>query len=67
MPRRQRWARAGRDPEALVTYLSLHLGHVNVEDTWYYFHLAADYHPELRALANAEIEPALPETSDGIR
>jgi integrase len=62
-----RWARAGRDPEALVTYLSLHLGHTNVEDTWYYFHLAADYHPDLRALANAEIEPALPEPSHGVR
>jgi integrase len=61
-----RWARGGRDPEALVSYLSLHLGHTNVADTWYYFHLAADYHPELRALANAEIEPALPEPSDGV-
>jgi len=62
-----RWARAGQDLEAVVTYLSLHLGHSNAEDTWYYFHLAADCHPELRALANAEIEPALPEPSDGVR
>ncbi len=62
-----RWARAGRDPEAVVTYLSLHLGHTNVTDTWYYFHLAADYHPDLRALANAEIELAFPEPSHGVR
>jgi len=32
-----RWVLAGRDPEALVTYLSLQLGHSNPADTWYYF------------------------------
>jgi integrase/recombinase XerD len=58
-----RCARAGRDPEALVAYLSLHLGHANPEDTWYYFHLAADFHPDLRGLANAGIESVLPEAS----
>lgn len=62
-----RWARAGQDPEALVPYLSLHLGHANTEDTWYYFHLAADFHPDLRALANAGIEAVLPEVSHGSR
>lgn len=62
-----RWARAGRDPEALVAYLSLHLGHVNVEDTWYYFHLAADFHPELRHLANGAVEPVFVEVSHGLR
>lgn len=61
------WARAGQDPEALVPYLSLHLGHANTEDTWYYFHLAADFHPDLRALANAGIESVLPEVSHGSR
>ncbi|MDQ1248629.1 MAG: integrase/recombinase XerD [Actinomycetota bacterium] len=55
------WARAGRDPEALVMYLSLHLGHANPEDTWYYFHLAADFHPDLRRLANTSIESVLTE------
>ena len=58
-----RWARAGRDPEALVTYLSLHLGHSNPEDTWYYFHLAADFHPDLRRLANTGLETIIPEAS----
>lgn len=62
-----RWARAGQDPEALVPYLSLHLGHANTEDTWYYFHLAADFHPDLRALANTGIEAVLPEASHGNR
>ncbi|CAN5237871.1 hypothetical protein BH09ACT6_BH09ACT6_12970 [soil metagenome] len=62
-----RWALAGHDPEALVAYLSLHLGHQNTEDTWYYFHLAADFHPDLRRLANTGIEAALPEASHGIR
>lgn len=62
-----RWARAGRDPEALVPYLSLHLGHANPEDTWYYFHLAADFYPDLRRLANTGIEPALPEARRAIR
>ena len=61
------WARAGQDPEALVPYLSLHLGHANTEDTWYYFHLAADFHPDLRALANTGIESVLPEASHGSR
>ena len=61
------WARAGQDPEALVPYLSLHLGHANTEDTWYYFHLAADFHPDLRALANTGIEAVLPEVSHGSR
>ncbi len=56
-----RWARAGKDPAALVAYLSLHLGHSNPEDTWYYFHLAADFHPDLRQLANSDIESVLPE------
>lgn len=41
-----RWAHASRDPQALVPYLSLHLGHANPEDTWYYFH------PDLRRLAS---------------
>ena len=54
-----RWARQGRDPQALVMYLSLHLGHTNPEDTWYYFHLAADFHPDLRALANTGLESLL--------
>lgn len=58
-----RWVRAGRDPEALVAYLSLHLGHSNPADTWYYFHLAADFHPDLRRLANTSIESTLPEAS----
>lgn len=62
-----RWARAGRDPQALITHLSLHLGHTNPEDTWYYFHLAADYHPDLRYLANTGIESTLPEVSHAIR
>lgn len=61
-----RWVRTGRNPEALVAYLSLHLGHANTEDTWYYFHLAADFHPDLRALANTGIESAIPEASHGI-
>lgn len=61
-----RWVRAGRDPEALVTYLSMHLGHTNAEHTWYYFHLAADFHPDLRALANT-VETILPEACHGIR
>jgi integrase/recombinase XerD len=60
-----RWVRAGRDPEALVTYLSMHLGHTNPEDTWYYFHLAADFHPDLRALANTGLEAILPEACHG--
>lgn len=61
-----RWVRAGRNPEALVTYLSMHLGHTNPDDTWYYFHLAADFHPDLRALANTDLEPILPEACHGI-
>ncbi|WP_104130436.1 tyrosine-type recombinase/integrase [Cryobacterium sp. N21] len=62
-----RWVLAGRDPEALVAYLSLHLGHSNTEDTWYYFHLAADFHPDLRGLANTDVENALPEASNALR
>ena len=44
----------------------MHLGHTNPEDTWYYFHLAADFHPDLRQLANTGIESILPEPSHGI-
>lgn len=62
-----RWVLAGRDPEALVAYLSLHLGHSNTEDTWYYFHLAADFHPDLRRIANAAVESDLPEASHEFR
>lgn len=62
-----RWTSAGKDPQALVMYLSLHLGHANPADTWYYFHLAADFHPHLRKLANAGIEAALPEACHDIR
>jgi hypothetical protein len=61
-----RWARAGCDPQALLPQLSLHLGHTNPEDTWYYFHLATDFHPDLRALANTGIEATLPEVSHAI-
>ena len=61
-----RWARAGRDPEALVIYLSLHLGHTNPDDTWYYFHLAPDFHPDLRRLANTDLETTLPEASHAV-
>lgn len=56
-----RWTRTGRNPEALVAYLSLHLGHANTQDTWYYFHLSADFHSDLRNLANTSIEDKLPE------
>lgn len=62
-----RWARAGEDPQAHLPYLGLHLGHANPEDTWYYFHLAADFHPDLRQIANTGLESALPEASHGIR
>ncbi|MDQ0277127.1 integrase [Arthrobacter silviterrae] len=62
-----RGVRAGKSPDALVAYLSLHLGHSNTEDTWYYFHLAADFHPELRSLANATIEALFPEAHHDIR
>ena len=58
-----RWVRAGRDPQALVMYLSLHLGHSNPEDTWYYFHLTPDFHADLRQVANISIESVLPEAS----
>ena len=61
-----RWTRAGRNPEALLAYLSMHLGHTNPDDTWYYFHLAADFHPDLRGLANTAIESILPEACHGI-
>ena len=61
-----RWTRTGRDPEALLAYLSMHLGHTNPEDTWYYFHLAVDFHPDLRILANTAIESILPEACHGI-
>jgi integrase len=60
-----RWARAGRNPEAMLAYLSLHLGHTNPDDTWYYFHLAADFHPDLRELANTGVESTLPEARHG--
>lgn len=56
-----RWARAGAQPEAYLPYLSLHLGHTNPDDTWYYFHLAADFHPDLRRIANTGLEHVLPE------
>lgn len=56
-----RWARSGAEPEAYLPYLSLHLGHTSPDDTWYYFHLAADFHPDLRAMANTGIEDILPE------
>jgi integrase len=62
-----RWVHAGRSPEVLVAYLGLHLGHSNTEDTWYYFHLAADFHPELRGIANAGIESRFPEAHHEIR
>ncbi|MDQ6740484.1 MAG: tyrosine-type recombinase/integrase, partial [Actinomycetota bacterium] len=62
-----RWVRAGQNPEALVPYLSVQLGHSNPEDTWYYFHLAADFHPDLRRLAHTGIESILPEASHGNR
>lgn len=61
-----RWTRAGHDPQALLAYLSLHLGHANPDDTWYYFHLAADFHPDLRALANTSIEATFPEASHAL-
>ena len=61
-----RWARAGRNPEAMLAYLSIHLGHTNPDDTWYYFHLAADFHPDLRELANTGIESILPEARHGV-
>ncbi|MGH3267386.1 MAG: tyrosine-type recombinase/integrase, partial [Trebonia sp.] len=61
-----RWTRTGGDPEALLAYLSMHLGHTNPDDTWYYFHLAADFHPDLRTLANTAIESILPEACHGI-
>lgn len=62
-----RWTIAGHNPETLVAYLSLHLGHSNTADTWYYFHLAADFHSDLRRIANTAIESALPEAPNGIR
>ncbi|MFJ5873060.1 UNVERIFIED_ORG: site-specific recombinase XerD [Dietzia maris] len=62
-----RWSRAGEDPLARLPYLGLHLGHTNPEDTWYYFHLAADFHPDLRRLANTGLDSVLPEARHGIR
>lgn len=58
-----RAARSGKDPMQLVAYLSQHLGHQNPEHTWYYFHLAADFHPDLRTLANSGLEAMLTEVT----
>lgn len=54
-----RATRAGQDPAELVAYLSQHLGHQNPEHTWYYFHLAVDFHPDFRSLANTDLETTL--------
>lgn len=62
-----RWARAGEDPQSRLPYLGLHLGHANPEDTWYYFHLTADFHPDLRRIANSDLESMPPEACHGIR
>ena len=62
-----RWARAGQDPLEHLAYLSMHLGHTSPEHTLYYFHLAADFHPDLRRLANTGIESDLAEASHALR
>ncbi|MDR3106692.1 MAG: hypothetical protein LBU05_00610, partial [Bifidobacteriaceae bacterium] len=57
---------AGRGPQALVPHLAAHLGHKNLEDTWHYFHLAPDFHHDLRELANSGVEDTIAEAGHGI-
>ncbi len=46
------WYRSGEDAERRLPVLSTYLGHVHVEDTYWY--LSA--HPQLMALAMARVE-----------
>lgn len=43
------WASEGRDIHALLPYLSKHLGHVSVAETYHYFHQIEHLVPSVRA------------------
>ncbi|MDR2373739.1 MAG: tyrosine-type recombinase/integrase [Bifidobacteriaceae bacterium] len=62
-----RQVKAGRDPLALVPHLSAQLGHANLADTLYYFHLVPGFYTDLRDLANSPVEARIPEADNGVR
>ena len=55
------WAEAGDDPNRLVPYLNIHLGHANYDDTYYYFHLVPEHFGLFSRLAAGAAGPRVPE------
>lgn len=58
------WAKAGEDVEALMPLLMDYLGHVNPNDTYYYFHLVPHLFPSLGNFASWSRGGIVPEAVD---
>lgn len=59
-----RWLREGKDVDAMLPYLMRYMGHSDVKNTLYYFHLVPDIHGEILDRSRHS-ERLIPEVDDG--
>ena len=58
-----RWLRDGKDVNAMLPYLMRYMGHTDVKNTLYYFHLVPDIYGEITARSKYS-ERLIPEVDD---
>ena len=58
-----RWLRDGKDVNAMLPYLMRYMGHSDVKNTLYYFHLVPDIYGEMDARSKHS-ERLIPEVDD---
>lgn len=58
-----RWLRDGKDVNAMLPYLMRYMGHTDVKNTLYYFHLVPDIYGEIAARSKCS-ERLIPEVDD---
>lgn len=56
-----RWAREGKNVDAMLPYLSSYMGHVQPDDTEYYFHIVPELYEKTAKIDVASFETLLPE------
>ena len=60
----ERWAREGKDVNAMLPYLSRYMGHASFDSTYYYIHTSPDF-MDAYAQITQDSQALLPEVGFG--
>lgn len=58
------WVEEGKDVQAYLPYLSMHLGHAGLSETDYYLHLVPEFFPIMTSHAEDRFAHLIPEVKD---